>query len=236
MNLYPNNPSANNDSLYPREERELHNPMNRDLDGGGFDITNIQEINMINDGSIKDVIKINGLPYPPAYPTLPNTRSQTFLFPRLDNILNPDGGGGALSQMFVIYDFANGVNTQLEGVFGNPSINAVQLTLQYNAIQTAGVAGPLGYFSLFLYVNGSSVQSEGQIACGANSSYGAGEAGENSVTTSTFNLVRGVHWSANTDVIVLWGRGTYNLGYYFNYIMKHPEQSVPTVCRAVGFP
>ena len=58
---------------------------------------------MINDGSIKDVIKINGLPYPPAYPTLPNTRSQTFLFPRLDNILNSDGGGGALSQMFQLH-------------------------------------------------------------------------------------------------------------------------------------
>lgn len=214
--------------------------MNKDLDGGGFDITNIEEINMINDGIIKDVITINGIPYPPPYPTLPNTRSQTFLFPRLDNILNGDGGGGALSPMFVIYDFANGVNTQLQGVFGNPSINAVQLTLQYNAIQTASVGGPLGFFSLFLYVNGASVQSEGQIACGANhtydSSYNNDGAGANSVTTSTFNLVRGVHWSANTDVIALWGRGTYNLTYYFNYIMVHAEQSQPTVCRAVGFP
>ena len=235
MSLYPTD-ARNDNSLYPSDESELRNPMNKNLDCSGYDITNISEIDMIGDGDIEGVITINGQPYPAPYPTIPTTRSQTFLFPQLQNPLPPNGSGGALAQLFVIYDYANGDNTQLQGVFGDSSINVIQLTMPFSVIQTASAIGPLGYIDLYLFVNGASVQHEGQIGVSANHSYSGSDAEANGLPTCTFNLVRGVHWTSNADVVSLWGQGTYNFTYYFNYIMIHGDQPSPTVCRAVGFP
>ena len=232
MSLYPLNPIF--DNLYPNES-EVRNPMRKDLDANGFDIFNLNQLDLSGNGELNGVVIINGQSYPPVPTPLPASRIQVFNFPRVDNPL-PSGGGTAL--IFNLYNNAASINTQLAALFGNPNINLIQLTMPVNVMNTA--SPDQGKFDIYLYMNGVQTQSSGQFITGPNATGILSPYDQNSVEASvvpvvTFILQRGVDYIGISDVVDIYGAGAYNYTYYFNYNLLHPEQSVPTICSAIGF-
>ena len=232
MSLYPNDSGFNN--LYPNES-EVRNPMIKDLNANGYDIFNLNQLDLVAPGELNGVITINGQTYPPLPTPLPTSRVQTFNFP---TVLNPLPSGGGTSLIFNLYNNGASINTQLAVLFGSTDINLIQLSMPVNVMNTANP--DQGKFDIYLYVNGVQKQSSGQFITGPNSTGVLSPYNQNSVEASvvpvvTFILQRGVDYVGISDVIDVYGAGGYNYTYYFNYNLLHAEQSVPTICSAIGF-
>lgn len=232
MSLYPTDSGF--DSLYPNES-EVRNPMRRDLDANGFDIFNLNRLDLVAPAELNGVITINGQTYPPIPTPLPTSRIQTFNFP---TVLNPLPSGGGTALIFNLYNNASSINTQLAAIFGNSDIKLVQLTMPVNIMNTA--KPDQGKVDIYLYVNGVQKQSSGQFITGPNatgelSPYDSNHVEASIVPSFTFILQRGVDYAGVADVIDVYGAGGYNYTYYFNYNILHAEESVPTLCTAIGF-
>jgi hypothetical protein len=114
MSMYPANDN-DQDSLYPTDDNYVRNPMRRDLNANGFNITNINALGLTGSGAITGVNTINGLPYPPFPTPLAASRNQQFQFPTVLNVF----GDNAQNLLFTVYDSANGINPQLQPLFTN---------------------------------------------------------------------------------------------------------------------
>ena len=209
--------------------------MRKDLNANGFDIFDLNRLDLSGNGAINGVVTIDGQPYPPIPTPLPNSRYQIFNFPTVENPL-PSGGGTAL--VFNLYNNASSINSQLSAIFGNPAVNLVQLTMPVNIMNTS--SPDQGKVDMYLYVNGVQKQSAGKFLTGPNNTGLLPPHDSHSVQASivpsvTFILQRGVDWLSVADTIDIYGAGGYNYTYYFNYNLLHSEQSVPTVCCAIGF-
>ena len=72
--------APNSEPLYPREDDEVRNPMRKNLDGGGYDINNLDELNLTGTGGITGVVTINGVAYPPPASITPIGKNYTWLY------------------------------------------------------------------------------------------------------------------------------------------------------------
>lgn len=232
-----------NEELYPTGDDFVHNPLREDLDGGGFKIFDLDELDLTGTGAITGVNTINGLPYPPEYwSTL--ARPLTFNFPVSATLL----GDGTDRPIFTIYD--NVTQPALQALFIDPGIRVILLTMPVNITKTDSGTFDQGIMDFRLYINGaaSATQNSGQYiitpyyASSPNPVPPPAETTEmmNSVTLFFF-LVNGVDYASPAGIevvplrIMLYGRGGYNFNYAFNLNSLHPGDSQPTVCNAVGF-
>ena len=220
----------NNDELYPNREDEVYNPMRTDLDGGGYKIINLNQLDLTHDGAINGVITINGLPYPPPYTPLPASRNQEFLFPTGLSIF----GDGTSYKLFTVYDNTAGsiANSQLDPLFNNTmtGLNIVLLTIFVNVtVGGASSSTNQGKMGFSLIQNGSTlvanVRSEFLIPPLNTQDWMI------TPITLTFPITCPVTSPLKLE---LWAYGGYNYTYYFNANYFHPGDAQPTVCRALG--
>jgi hypothetical protein len=219
----------NNDPLYPNDEDEVYNPLRKNLDGGGHNINNLNELDLSGDGEINGVITINGLPYPPNYTSLPTTRYQEFQFPANLTIY----GDGSLNKLFTVYDNTPGslVNSQLDPLFNNTmtGLNVVMLTIFVNVYQTQTVGGNQGKMGFSLYVNGTALAAyqRGEYLIPPNRGINFGA----QCITMTFPITCPV---PSPYKLELYAYGGYNYTYTFNQDYFNPGGSQPSTCKALG--
>ena len=230
MSMYPANDN-DQDSLYPTDDNYVRNPMRRDLNANGFNITNINALGLTGSGAITGVNTINGLPYPPFPTPLAASRNQQFQFPTVLNVF----GDNAQNLLFTVYDSANGINTQLQPLFTNTKISLIMVVMPVNIQQNSAGDTDQGLFDFYLKVNGAQKAASGQFIIPPRQQYRL-QTEASQIATLTFYLVRGVDFTNSSDVITLWGTGQYNYNYYLNYNLQHAVDSQPTICNAVGFP
>jgi len=231
------NPS--NEPLYPTDRDEVNNPMRSDLDGGGYKIFDLGELDLTGTGAITGVNTINGQAYPPS--NLPGiARPISFNFPIGTTIF----GDGNDHPIFTIYDTTD--YPTLRPLFVDPNVNVILLTMPVNISKIDAGTYDQGKIDFRLYINyaASATQASGQYiitpyyASSPDPLPPPTEATEMmNVVTLVFVLVNGVDYvsSASTLNIQLHASGGYNYTYSFNRNSLHPSDSQPTVCNAVGF-
>ena len=160
MSMYPNNPSDN--PLYPTDGDEVHNPMRKNLDGGGYDINNLDELNLTGTGGITGVVTINGVAYPPPAPTTPTTKNNVWLYSKSigQNIYSGYGATqNSVSWETVVYNSPTypvtlQSYTWPSGVVANTSWAAPVTGTYRISVVLNGTANQDGSFSCLIYVNG----------------------------------------------------------------------------------
>jgi hypothetical protein len=174
MSLYP--PDDNTfDPMYPSKGKEVYDPMRSDLDGGGFNIYNLDSILMDGSGAITGVNTINGLVYPPPNPVHANNN---WLYTTYTNQLIYSGYGAQQNSIQwenTVYSPAGGTAVVLQPyTWPSGTVNQTLFTVPYAGTYriTAtirGVLSQLGTMDLAIYVNGANTNGGNMVWAGYNS-------------------------------------------------------------------